>query len=294
MYLVVGSGFLGSYMLKTLRENTSERIIGTIRNENNIIRKLDVEWYVCDVTDSQSLKQLYEKSKDKKLTVFYFAACHNIDFVFANPDVAERINLSALENFLSVFKNIEKLFFASTDCVYGENGSDNSGFKENDKLNPLNEYGKQKVKAEKAVIAHGYTVTRLPFMLGPSLASKPHFYDNILLKLRNSKKVEMIDGFRRSVLSYQDTARLLYQLSLIPSNELPSVINVCGDKSYTKYDIGRILAEKISAPVSLIEKLTEQQGMKFFKDVRASSAVMDNTLLKNLINLREIHWEEDK
>lgn len=194
----------------------------------------------------------------------------------------------ALQNFLNGSDNIEKLFFSSTDCVYGEcaYGEKKS---ETSPLNPVNTYGVQKIEAEKEIIKNGFTVTRLPFMIGKSLLSKPHFYDRIKEKLSRGESVEMIDGLSRSVLSYKKTAEILYALSR--KDGVPQVINVCGDDSYTKYEMGLKLAAHFGADSSLIEKISEEEGRKFFVDRRASSGVMDNTLLKNILEAKEIKWE---
>lgn len=291
MILVVGSGFLGSYVLKSFSELTDETLVGTFhtqRSQPNIQR---VEWIKLNVADPADIARLADKLKGEKLTVFYFAAVHNIDFIYNHPDEARQINVTALQNFLDSSNNIDKLFFASTDCVYGEN-INGELLTESSELNPVNIYGIQKHEAEMIVTSHGFTCVRLPFMLGPSLTNKPHFYDTILKSLSEGKSVEMIDGMVRSVLGYRQTARLLYELSLLPREELPPVINIAGDEHLTKYEIGLRLASKIGARQSLIKKISEEEGRKFFKDARASSSAMDNTLLKKLLNKDKIIWEE--
>ncbi len=280
MILVVGCGYLGSYVVKNALESTCERVIATVRDVNNAPEIQGVEFFRLDITSEDDIKALYEHTKNERLTVFYFSACHNIDFVFENPQEAEKINCRGLESFLEIMVNIDKLFFASTDCVYGENG-DLPLLGENAPLMPVNEYGKQKIKAEKIVISKGFTVTRLPFMMGPSLLKKPHFYDRICSQLKNGEAVEMVDGLYRSVLTYDKTAKYLLELS--KKDKLPPAINVCGDKGLSKYEIGCMIAEEIGADKSLVRRLTEEQGRKFFKDRRSSVSVMDNSLLKSLL-----------
>ncbi len=280
MILIVGCGFLGSYVAKNALKNTGEKVVATVRNLDNAPDIDNVDFFKLDITNKDDIKALYEYTKSEKLTVFYFAACHNIDFVFENPQEAEKINCQALKFFLDTMTNIEKLFFASTDCVYGENG-EIPLLNENSPLNPVNEYGKQKIKAEKIVLAKGFTVTRLPFMMGPSLLKKPHFYDKICSQLKNDEEIEMVDGLYRSVLTYDMTAQ--YLLALSRKDKLPLVINVCGDRGLSKYEIGCKIADEIGANKCLIKKLTEQEGNKFFKDKRSSVSVMDNSLLKSLL-----------
>lgn len=280
MILVVGCGFLGSYVVKCALENTDEAVCATVRKTEGVTLFDRVQYIRCDITDYDDVTKLYERTKNEKLTVFYLAACHNVDFVFKNPETAKKVNCDALENFFNTMRNIEKFFFASTDCVYGENG-DVPKLSENSPLNPVNEYGRQKQEAEKIALSRGFTVTRLPFMLGPSLSDKPHFYDKICHQLKNNEKIEMIDGMRRSVLSYDRVAEIL--ISLSQKDKLPQIINVCGDESYSKYELGCRIAQEIGVDASLVQKISEEQGSKFFKDKRASVSVMDNSLLKILL-----------
>ena len=137
----------------------------------------------------------------------------------ADPDAAREVNIDGLRRFLSCGLNVRLLFFASTDCVYGENDERHPRFAEDDPLLPVNEYGKQKAEAEAIVRASGFTVLRFPFLVGPSLCEKPNFYDSSVKRLQNGESIEMIDGMVRSALSYQTTAGLLVRLS---EAELPA------------------------------------------------------------------------
>ncbi|MGN1443720.1 MAG: NAD-dependent epimerase/dehydratase family protein [Acutalibacteraceae bacterium] len=293
MILVVGSGFLGSYLLKYAVTQTDEPILATVRDLRNTLPLKNVKYIQCDVTKRADLTELAKECKEEPLKVFFLAACHNIDFVYQHPQEAWNVNVESLKQFLSVFSNIDKLIFASSDCVYGENNNKYPKFNEESDLNPVNEYGRQKAAAEKIVQSAGFTAVRLPFMLGPSLLSKPHFYDRICSDLSNNNPIEMIDGLRRSVLSFHSVAEILVSLASLPI-ELPEALNVCGDTDLSKYEIGCILAQKIRAPLSLVKKISEEQGEKFFKDKRASCSIMDNKLLKSLLGLtEELQWEEN-
>lgn len=292
MILIVGCGFLGSYLLKHILSETNETVIATVRNTDKIPRIDGAEFIKCDVSEEADLKKLSEFCKDEDLKVFYFSACHNIDFLYEHASEGEKINITALKRFISYMPNIKELYFASTDCVYGEGENKDYRFKETDALIPVSEYGRQKAKAEKIIIENGFTVLRFPFMLGASLSAVPHFYDKITASLKNNEEVEMIDGMYRSVLSYSQAAELIYSLSLL--KDKPQIINVCSDESLSKYDMGCILAEKLGASRALIKKISEDEGRKFFKDKRASCGAMDNSLLKELLDKEKIMWEVGK
>ena len=82
MILIVGCGFLGNYLLKCATEKTDEKIVATVRDLNSVVPLDKVEYIKCDVSDKNDLISLAEKCKDEPLTVFYFAACHNVDYVY--------------------------------------------------------------------------------------------------------------------------------------------------------------------------------------------------------------------
>ena len=291
MILIAGCGFLGSYLAKHIVSETNEKIIATTRNKANLRPLARVEYIECDITKKADLCALKKVTGNEPLTVYWFAACHNIDYIFENRDDAYRINITALEAFFAEFTHIEKFFFASTDCVYGENLPVSEKFTESFVLTPVNEYGRQKILAEKLVLEKGFTVLRYPFMLGESLTDKKHFYDNICQNLKNGTVTEMIDGMYRNVLSYRQAAELTYELSL--KTELPQIINLCADRAMSKYEMGLILAKKHGADERLIKKITPLQGQKFFKDKRADCTYMDNSLLKKLTGRDKIIWEEE-
>ena len=185
---------------------------------------------------------------------------------------------------------IEKFFFASTDCVYGENVPGSRPFKETDPCRPINVYGAQKLEAEEIVRRRGFTAVRFAYMLGPSLLPKRHFYDAIAEKLTAGETVDMIDGMVRSAFSYETAASLLARLSFLPAAALPDTVNLCSDGEYMKYELGKCIARRVGAPETLVRPIPESEA-NFFKDRRASRLVMDNTRLKTLLGISEIRLE---
>ncbi|MBR5826304.1 MAG: NAD-dependent epimerase/dehydratase family protein [Clostridia bacterium] len=291
MILIVGCGYLGSYLAKEVLKNTDEPLVVTSRSVEKLTFLSSVRCIYCDVTDAESVIKLADLCRGEELTVFYLAAQHNVDYVYENPEKARQTNIYGLNNFLTLVPNIKKLFFASTDCVYGEGKGLSGKFSEADELAPINEYGRQKIEAENIVLSKGYTVLRFPFMLGPSLGEQSHFYDRIYSALIKGEKIELIEGMERSVVSFAQAAEYMYALSLL--EETPQIINVCADEALSKYEIGRIIAEKAGVPAENIKRISEEEGKAFFKEVRASYVAMDNTLLKDLLNIEKVHWEEE-
>ncbi len=226
------------------------------------------------------------KSYDNVKVVF-LAAYHHPDLVNENPQYAWNINVTTLSSCVNQLYFVDRFFYASTDSVYG-NSIDGYRFKEKDALNPVNIYGRQKAAAEAVVQYAGFNVVRYPFLIAPSLVpGKKHFYDQLVSDLMNGKRIEMLADSYRSSLHFDTAARLLVQLCELPG-EIPSVVNICGDDDLSKYDIGLMIAEKSGVSSELVCPITMLENADIFKSPRAQSTLMDNSLIKKLLQLEAI------
>lgn len=290
MYLVVGAnGFLGSYILKNILEKTSDDIVAVARNIDKVIESDRISWKKCDISDWQSVNILLEEINDEKnKKVIFLAAYHNPDMVENNPQIAWNINVTSLSYFINKLENVNCLFYPSTDSVYGDS-IDNYRYTEDDKLNPVNTYGRQKVTAERVVLGYGYNVVRYPFLIAPSMSPvKKHFYDIIVEKISNGECMEMFTDSLRSTMSFDTGAGLLVQIIEEYNEEIPKVLNICGDDDLSKYDVGIMLAEKLGVDKNLIIPIMTESNSGIFEATRAKSTLMDNSLIKKVLGIAEI------
>jgi len=284
MYSIIGAnGYLGSYIRKVILEETSEDLICVCRNVPEEKDKR-VRWISCDISDRvQTDKLIDELKKEEDLKIVYLAAYHNPDLVEQNRKLAWDINVTSLSYFLNEAEFASSIYYASTDSVYGES-IDFYHFKEDDPLKPVNYYGHNKCAAEALFVHKGRNVVRFPFLISPSLAGKPHFYDRIVGSLRNDEPFEMYDDSYRSSLSFENAARLL--IMLMEKGDDHPIVNVCGDEDLSKYDVGLLVAEReglnkdLIVPVKMGEIIVEG-----FITKRATSTLMDNSLLKQILGL---------
>lgn len=292
MYAVIGAnGYLGSYVIKNILENTNESVIATAMRVDRAKPQDRVSWRYCDITDDQSVEELvtFLQEVGEPVKIVYLAAYHHPDEVQKNKTKAWNINVTCLSKFLEKVSHNEcfpKLVYASTDSVYGE--SENGyHFKETDALKPVNFYGHCKCAAEALTIHSGFSVVRFPFLISPSLVYKPHFYDQIVETIRNGNDMEMYEDSYRSSLSFDNAAYLLVQ-ALEKLNYF-EVLNICGDEDLSKYDVGLLIAdiEKLDrskiVPISISDKQQDN-----FVTKRASSTLMNNARLKELLNIEKI------
>lgn len=291
MYILIGAtGFLGTYVERELLLSTEEDVVSvgrtyTVYKENYLYGRTKKE--LCDITNLEDVKQLNERYTGKKKIVF-LAAYHNPDLVEQNRELAWEINIVALANFLNVLKNVECLFYISTDAVYG-NSTENKLFLEDDRLEPVNEYGRQKKLAEEIVLTYGYNVVRYPFLIGPSLIlKKKHFYDKLVKDLNLGNPIHMFEDSYRSSLDFSTAARLLVCILKKYNNQCPKVMNICGDQALSKYDIGMMIAKKNNADLELVKKIRMDDSNTIFATKRAKTTLMSNDRVKRYLGLDSI------
>ncbi|MEI6577931.1 MAG: sugar nucleotide-binding protein [Eubacteriales bacterium] len=291
MYIIFGAnGFLGSYIVKSIVENTDEKVIAVARNLDGMICSDRVSLVKCEITDSKDVDALAETlKKGETCKIIYLVTYNNIDLVAKYPKLAWDINIISLASFLNKVENLNCLFFSSTDCVYGE-GKPDYCFKETDLLEPINLYGVYKIAAESLVTARGYNVLRLPYMFGPSISpQKKHFYDKIVEDLKQQKTIEMFHDSLRSSLDYKTVADLFVSLAENYSeNNMPKIMNLCGDDCLSKYDLGLMMADKFGASRDLIVPVSSKNDDSVFVERRAFAGLMDNSLLKSTLGISEL------
>ena len=292
MYIIIGaSGYLGRYCIKNVLENTNEKIIATYSEKESPVYENDrLEWQYLDVCDVTALQKLAE-NVDENTKIIYLAAFHHPDKVEEFPELAWKSNIIALANAVNLFGKARCLYYSSTDTVYGE-GSKDRKFIETDKYAPVNLYGKHKALAEKICLTKGFNIVRFPFIFGPSLVEgRPHFFDNIKADLEAGKVVEMFSDSYRSTLSFNQCA--YYLISLIEKfGSCPEkIVNIAGDDVMSKFDAAIVLANKYGLDKGLIKPVSVTQNTGIFKAKRAASGTLDNSKLKTLLNIKEIHLE---
>ena len=103
--------------------------------------------------------------------------------------------------------------------------------------------------------------------------------------------VEMFSDSYRSTLSFNQCA--YYLVALIEKfGACPEkVVNIAGDDVMSKYDAAIALADKYGLDKSLIKPVSVTQTTGIFKAKRAASGTLDNSKLKSLLGIKEIHLE---
>ncbi len=162
--LTGGSGFIGSHIALLLLErgfdvlildsfvNSSTNVINRIKSYlNNKDLKYKLETINCDIRDKKLLDKVFNDSiKEKKPIdiVIHLAGLKSVSESLINPLHYWDVNVIGTLNLLLTMKEYEcySLVFSSSATIYGL--SDSVPMTEDQKISPINPYGKTKVAIE--------------------------------------------------------------------------------------------------------------------------------------------------
>lgn len=294
VYLVVGAnGFLGAYIIKNILACSDETILATARNNfpDSSISDKRVKWRSLDVSDFVGVDVLGRDPSicHERLKIIYLAAYHHPDQVEKKPQLAWHINITCLSYFINKFYDAKCFFYPSTEMVYGNAVVENTKFNEDSSLKPVNRYGKHKKVAESIVNGMGRNVLRFPVLMGPSLLKhKRHFYDCIVEDLSKGKSVEMFSDTYKSMLDFDTVANITIKLMESYDENMAKCLNVSGDESLSKYDVGVCIAKKYGYPVDLIHPISLSDNHTIYAAKRPKSVLLNNAKVKELLHLTEI------
>ena len=145
--LITGSnGLLGQKLVAYIEEKGYD-YVATSKGENRN-SKCPVERYrSMDITVEQQVESVL--TEEKPTHVIHTAALTNVDLCETDPELCERMNVTATSYLINACNKIKAHFqLLSTDFIFdGKKGN----YKEDDEPNPLSEYATSKLKAENLV-----------------------------------------------------------------------------------------------------------------------------------------------
>lgn len=166
-----GSGFLGTHMIRALREAGHE-----VKNiDLKQSRDANVETTIADIRNKD---QMIQEIKDAE-AVFHFAGLIEAGASVDRPQEYIDTNISGTLSVLEAMKhnNIRTIIFSSSAAIYGE--PINIPIKEDDRTLPINPYGMNKLAMEglinSFVESHGFTGVALRYfnLYGPEEHHEP-------------------------------------------------------------------------------------------------------------------------
>lgn len=235
--LVVGNGFLGSYIVNELK-NQELDVIHTNFSPSDKKNFLDIR-------DINSIRNFFNKFHPTN--VFNCAAAGKIDFLETNPEIAYSINSDGAKNLAIVSKEYNsKLIHISSDSIFDGN---TGMYNENDLPNPLNVYAKSKVKAEEYLqeINCDHVIVRTNFY---GFDSRGNWFFNWVYNQFVQKNP--IIGFNDVIFNPLEISNISTILVNIASNDFSGIINIASKQALSKCQFILMVADIFGFDNSLV------------------------------------------
>ena len=269
MWLIIGgSGFIGTNLTKFLMENDYNfKIYDT--HKSRYLPK-NVNTIIGDIRDKTKLSKAMKGCK----VVFHLATVPP-SLRLPNHEIYD-IDVNGTQNVLAAAEknNIKKvIFISSASHVYGLVDKDLLPIQENCNLNPINEYGKNKVMSEELCKRASETTALQTIVLRLSMTLGPYDFDPILTEnitplLKNKRVIITGDGKTKSQsMHVQDVITALLACSETKNTSLP------------KHDIYNISGKEV---------LTINEWIELSKNVSGSTSKVSHLplfLAKGMVNI---------
>ena len=209
-----------------------------------------------DILDRKSIEMAFERIKPEM--VVHCAAVSDVGWCGQNPEKSWQINVEGTENIARVCgKWGARLIYCSSDQVY-LGSSEKNAHKESEKLVPANEYGRQKLEAEKRCFAYceDSVALRLSWMYDMEKQQEKE-HGNFMLTL-----MEAVASGREMAYPVYDYRGITDVRLAVENMEkvfgLPSgIYNYGSENSYNTYETVYRLLGNVGLPVERLEKNME-------------------------------------
>jgi dTDP-4-dehydrorhamnose reductase len=228
-----GSGLLAINWACAIR-NRFEVILGTHSHSVKLKGITQCKLYLDDMVKLES--QIDQLSPD---IIVHTAGLTSVDLCEKNPSLAQKVNAEMARNIASLSDKYNiKLIHISTDHLFSDSGT---LYSESSIPNPLNEYGKSKLLAEKWVTDSNNQaiIARTNFFCWGS-AIRKSFSDWIINNLRDENTLNMFDDIFITPILADSLALLSHELV---DNDASGIFNIVSNDRISKYDFGIKIAK---------------------------------------------------
>lgn len=234
--IIGASGFIGNTMYEYLANCLSPAFIveGTFYNNS-----CNHELIHLDITDAREINAFISFRKPN--FIMWLSGLKDIKQCESDYRYAYNINTQPVIDLIPIikkYKNKPKLIYFSSDYVF----DGNRGFyKDDDRPNPQNNYGKTKFLSEQALCASSidYKIIRTSAVMGKNGVS----FEWFLSSLNKAQELSMFENvyFTPTPIKFlcEIISRMIMDYSQIPQK----ILHIIGEKRLNRYEFGRLVAE---------------------------------------------------
>lgn len=283
--LITGvTGLLGTALIQENRDNKVIKgiYIGDYKMPNNEF----IDYTICDVTNIDKLFKNFQN--DKIDCIIHAAGIANTDISEREPERAYVSNVTGTKNIIElVHLHRAKLVYISTNAVFD---GKNPPYSEEDKPNPINQYGAIKLECESLIRKNlkNYLIIRPIIMYGLNNENeRKSFFIWVLEKLRNKERINIVNNvFENPLLSYQ-CADIIWKL--IDKDAL-GIYHIAGRDVLSRYEAVKVTAKVFSLDATLINPVSSN----FFPNIapRPKNTSYRTAKIEGELGVKPLGFEE--
>lgn len=283
IYITGIAGMLGANIAYELRNKYD--VIGA---DIVSIKMNHVKNEIFDLMDKVQLEKSIKHSNPD--VIIHTAAAVNVDRCEKDHEWAEQLNYQLTQNISEICSTCGiKLISISTDAVF--DGMKNGLYDEECAVNPINIYGKTKLKGESEVLKLKNGTVLRTNIYGFNIQDKKSFGEWILYSLLNNDTLSMFTDIFFSPILVNELSNII---DLIIKQDVSGLYHVTGTGSISKYEFANILKKtfninegtiipSLSSDCKLLAKRSKNMGLcneKIKKELNISISTPEQSIVK--------------
>jgi dTDP-4-dehydrorhamnose reductase len=249
--LICGSnGLFGQRLALMLGHETEYEVLNTSHHRSFVLDRHLFDFTQLDITSRGDVKSLVTSFRPD--IIVNAAAMTDVDACETQRELAWKVNVVGVENLVEVARKINShLITISTDYVFdGKNGP----YRETDRVNPVNYYGKTKLAGENVILAGGIssTILRTIVVYGTGINVKSNFALWVVNSLRAEKNIRCAEDQIGNPTHVNDLAAAVVK---IIERGRSGIYHVGGADIISRYDFAIAAADIFGLRAELIQKV---------------------------------------
>ena len=226
------TGLLGNALVQ--QNMAKHNIAGIYIGDYFIKDHRKVRYSIIDVRNKSKVEKIFKEIKFD--IVIHTAGIANVDYCQDNFQEAYESNVLGTKNIVDLCRKYDiRLFFISTNAIFD---GKNPPYKETDKANPINNYGKIKLECERLILdsMDNFIIVRPILMYGWHLKyERPNFVTWLLESAKAKKRINLVtDVYENPLLSYQ-CADAIWQLI---ERDKKGIYHIAGRDILNRHEVG--------------------------------------------------------
>jgi len=249
--LVTGAnGLLGQHLVNLLLFEAYS-VMATGRGKSRFPFTYGLGYASVDLSEADRIYRTFEAYNPD--VVVHAGAMTQVDECETNRDACSITNIDGTINIIKAAERFSKhLIYISTDFVFdGKRGN----YVEDDLPDPVNYYGKTKLRAEELVrqTSLDWTIVRTCLVYGNSFeGTRSNIITWVKENLEQHKKIKVVNDQIRTPTYVEDLANGIF---LVIKNKAKGVYHISGDEILTPYQMAIKTADYFGLDKNLIEEV---------------------------------------